>query len=562
MVATLVDVSSGQTRRFDLGPHTTLGRDPANSIAFADPSVSSRHAEIVRTTNGTYQLVNLSSTNGTFVGGARVTALVLSHGDEIAIGVTRLRFEAPVAPAPDTLRAVDLGSVQIVGPHEPTVPFHADADASTTTFRPHAELTDEAALRRDYEKLRAAHQLNRAIGGEDNLEVILDRIADTALELFSPDRIVILLVDPDSGQAVPRVARARDAEQNQKLSTSILEHVIASKKAVLCTDIENDTRFNKRQSVVIQGIRSAMCVPILHENQLLGVIHLDSKMSSKVFHASDLEVFCTIAGNAGAAVKAALLKRQLRELERQRAEATRELIAGASHFINNPLSVIRSSLSLLVTWSGDIGTYHQAAEAIPALADLRDRHGIEFIDAELSSMCRDSLNAAHRIGAIVDALRIFQAEPERTEPVAITGPIEQAIADAAALASDRAEIRTSLPPTRVAVPHARLVQLFSALITNACQAIDPGRRGDNHIGVVAQEYGTNVFITVEDTGRGVPADSANKIFVPFYTSREDRSLGLGLAIAAEIVRQYEGSIRVRARDGGGTQFVVHLPIAA
>src|SRR5262249_52854025 len=77
-LATLVDISGTGRREYALGPVTTLGRDPANSIAVTDPSVSRRHASIRRTPDGKYLLVDLGSTHGTYVAGRRTSEKVLA----------------------------------------------------------------------------------------------------------------------------------------------------------------------------------------------------------------------------------------------------------------------------------------------------------------------------------------------------------------------------------------------------------------------------------------------------------------------------------------------------
>ena len=89
----LVEVGGAAPREFELGGFTRIGRDPASSIVLADPLVSLNHAEIHRTPEGRYQLADLGSRRGTYVGGRRVTKALLSDGDEILIGIYCLRFE-------------------------------------------------------------------------------------------------------------------------------------------------------------------------------------------------------------------------------------------------------------------------------------------------------------------------------------------------------------------------------------------------------------------------------------------------------------------------------------
>src|SRR5262245_20875396 len=140
----LVEISEGASREYELGPSTTIGRDPSNTIALSDPMVSPRHAEIVRTEGGTYQLVDLGSRRGTYVSGRKITSTLLRPGDEILIGIYRLKFTeraAAAAPAPDIGAGVPLVQQRIpVG--EPQFP-------------PASQLQNFEDLARDYERLRA-----------------------------------------------------------------------------------------------------------------------------------------------------------------------------------------------------------------------------------------------------------------------------------------------------------------------------------------------------------------------------------------------------------------------
>jgi hypothetical protein len=104
MTAQLVGLKGthwGQT--LPLGPETTLGRDPANALAFPDDSsVSRRHARIAAGSSG-FAIEDVGSSNGTFVNGVRISVTtILNSGDEVALGGQSFRFEmaAPSAPSP------------------------------------------------------------------------------------------------------------------------------------------------------------------------------------------------------------------------------------------------------------------------------------------------------------------------------------------------------------------------------------------------------------------------------------------------------------------------------
>src|SRR5262245_38433706 len=141
MAALLHDEGDSSLRYIlDVTP-TTIGRDPGNTLVFADPMIARRHAEIRRLGDGSYQLVDLGSPRGTFVGGHRVTEVVLVHGDEILIGPVRLRFEN------------SMGEAASLPPNADAAPPRVRERLQTIAprFAPSAEIADVDKLRRNYE---------------------------------------------------------------------------------------------------------------------------------------------------------------------------------------------------------------------------------------------------------------------------------------------------------------------------------------------------------------------------------------------------------------------------
>ena len=77
----------------------------------------------------------------------------------------------------------------------------------------------------------------------------------------------------------------------------------------------------------------------------------------------------------------------------------------------------------------------------------------------------------------------------------------------------------------------------------------------------AVEEDTNIRIRLSDTGRGISQDAVEKIFEPFYTTK-DKGTGLGLAIVFNIIQKHNGGIAVESEEGHGTTFVITLPKSA
>lgn len=348
-------------QEFELLPHNTLGRHPNNTVQVLDRIVSKEHCHLDSIEGGRFILRDLGSLNGTFVNGERVTERILNPGDEIVLGSTRIIFDygaighatlplrpqppptqdapaahdvqpaRPPAPAPSPTAVPTVPAVA-VSPPPPSLP---DAKISRVTIAPGmveshirtklAPLTDQSflperlvqdteALRRDYEKLRVSYELQRAIGVELDIDKALVKILDAAFQLLQADRGVILLYG-ESQQLVPRCVRTRAGNQdpNEELliSSTIVEQVLRDRAAVLSSDATVDSRFQGAHSIIMQGIRSSMAVPLLHSGEVFGIMMLDSQIATNAFTEKDLQLFQNVANQAAVSIQNSLYAAKL-----------------------------------------------------------------------------------------------------------------------------------------------------------------------------------------------------------------------------------------------------------
>jgi adenylate cyclase len=313
-------LTSGENRQeYELGPINTLGRHPDNTIQILDRIISKEHCQVLRNTDGHYLLRDLGSLNGTYVAGQRVSEHVLRSGDEIVIGSTHLSF-VEESDTDARIKKVTFAPGTAVDSH-----IRQKIEA-VGEFLTEKRITDEKQLRRDYEKLRISHELSRAIVGVLDLEQLLPKILDKSFELLPADRGVILMVEPD-GRLVPKYIKVKNGKQDEQiaLSSSILNEVMTNKRAVLSSDATMDSRFSGAHSIIMQGIRSTMCVPLLHADELLGIMHMDSQIATNAFTEKDLQIFTSIANQAAVAIQNARLVKKIEMETATRAQFQRLL---------------------------------------------------------------------------------------------------------------------------------------------------------------------------------------------------------------------------------------------
>jgi adenylate cyclase len=316
-MAKLILISSEERQEFELGAFNSIGRHPDNSIQILDRIISKEHAQIQRAPDGRFLLRDLRSLNGTYLAGERVSERYLVDGDEITMGSTRLLFVDKAADD-EALHRVT------IAPGLTESHIRQRIAASTGEFLPERSIGDEQVLRRDYERLRIGHELARAVGSELDLEKLLPKILDKAFELVGADRGAILLVD-STGELVPRYVKTRTGkgDNNIVLSKTVMGEVVNNKAAVLSSDATMDSRFSGAHSIIMQGIRSTMTVPLLHRDELLGIMHLDSQIATNAFTEKDLQICTGMAAQAAIAIQNARLATRIEQEAQTRAQISR-----------------------------------------------------------------------------------------------------------------------------------------------------------------------------------------------------------------------------------------------
>ncbi len=293
---------------FELRPGTTMvvGRAVNSDCAIVDATISRRHAELTITDTG-IQLKDLGSSNGTFVNGVKVDAYFVAPGDSVTFGKVAFRLDQLAPPAPK--------------PMAPTPPPPAAAKPGATIVRPVAGADAIAGLGRhsgsiksvmagtadpaekDRQKLAILLEVSKGLTRATDVDALLKKVADFAFEILEADRCAILLLD-DSGHLMTKISRdKRGADAAQAVPQSIARMAIDEKAAVVSENAGEDTRFTG-QSILMQRVRSAMCVPLIgSENKVLGVLYVDNFMSTHQFGDADVDFAIAFAGIAAVAIE-------------------------------------------------------------------------------------------------------------------------------------------------------------------------------------------------------------------------------------------------------------------
>jgi len=291
-----------------------IGRHPACDIIIDASAVSRQHAAITIQDGHHTTIEDLRSRNGTVLNGRLLTApQQLADGDQIQICEQLLVFSVGDRPArADSPSNAGPLSVSFRTSLFDEVVDEGDHDSIIVSQLAVAEpaAVEQASGEHAEAKLRAVLGLNRAIGSSLSLEEVLPRLLDGLFEVFPrAERGFVLLTDPSSNRLLLRASKIRGKAQTGplRLSLSLIDTVVKSRRAILSADAAADSRFNASDSIVDCRIRSLMCVPFLGADGLvLGVIHVDSRDVRNGFDQSDLVVLAGVAGQAAQAVEQAV----------------------------------------------------------------------------------------------------------------------------------------------------------------------------------------------------------------------------------------------------------------
>jgi two-component system sensor histidine kinase PilS (NtrC family) len=173
------------------------------------------------------------------------------------------------------------------------------------------------------------------------------------------------------------------------------------------------------------------------------------------------------------------------------------------------------------------------------------------------------LREAARLADLVsDFLRFARPPPLRRSTADVAAMLDETLkVFAHDPAAARVKVVAELEPAKADCDADQIRQVAWNLVVNAAHAVRAARPDGGTIRVACAPDGGRVRIEVEDDGEGIPPEDLEKIFLPFFTTKE-RGSGLGLATVHRVVDAHGGTVRVTSEQGRGSRFTVLLPSAA
>src|ERR1700716_1242500 len=406
------------------------------------------------------------------------------------------------------------------------------------------------------EQQTAISEVLRAIASSPHdMQPIFDAILDSAKRLCRADMGSLRLFE-ESGLRLVAV-RGDPLLVNQVWSSfpvldkeSFLGRLATSRLPAHIPDLtalEGDHRDDLWVTAAKARYRTALFVPLLKDNEIVGVISL-GRTRVQPFTDKQISLFTDFAAQASIALESTRRKRQYREMQSELAHANRvatmgQLTASIAHEIKQPIATARNDARSALNFLD---------KSPPDVAEVREALTCIVNDADRASDIVD------RIGSLI------KKAPPRKDVV----DLNAAILEVTALTHSEAvktgvtvgtQLAGELP--RIRCDRVQLQQVMLNLIVNAIQSMSGVEDGNRelHISTVSIEP-EGVCVAVRDTGHGLRPESLPRLFEPFYTTKPD-GMGMGLSICRSIVEAHGGRLWVTACEPRGALFQFTIPAA-
>jgi K+-sensing histidine kinase KdpD len=390
----------------------------------------------------------------------------------------------------------------------------------------------EERLRRGFE---ASAAVITAGLGTTGTTAVLDRMVREIRDRFGWTGMFVALRRPD-GRLGVEAAYGSDGAEGVILpeDRGIAGHVVLTRQPYLAADVATDPYYVPFHV----DTTSEMCAPLTVSGRVVGVV--DAQSDDEPFTEGDLGILTRLAEQ----MSLVLHNTELLSVEKGTVARLHELdqlksrlLSIASHELRTPLTVVMGFADVLV-------------EHVDRLAPAQVRRYADAIARQASSLSH-----------LVDQM-LLAAEMEQGGLQVTPTPCDLLEVVAQALKGERGEHVEVLPgtDTRVVADPFRLQQVLEGLLDNAIKyAKDAGR-----IQLDARATGDTVTILIRDEGPGIPASERDAVFEVFHQVGEHgisgrRGMGLGLAIARDLLRLMDGDLALATAEGYGATFLLRLP---
>ncbi|MEZ2229088.1 AAA family ATPase [Microcoleus sp.] len=454
---------------------------------------------------------------------------------------------------------------------------------------------------------------SQAINSEIVLEKLLTKLINILLENAAAQKVVLLLLKGD-GLCIEAVGNSTDStatvlqsmplENSKDLPISVINYVFRSQQPLV---LENGTVAEFFQAdVYIREfqIKSILCLPIIYQSHLQGIIYLENKLTAGAFTTDRVEVLKVLVTQVAIAIENASLyareqeksqqleksfvelqQAQLQLIQGEKMSSLGNLVAGVAHEINNPVGFIAGNITEATRAVGDLISHLQLYReevVIPSskIADDAEDIDLEYLIEDLPKMLGSMKVGCDRIRNISTSLRTFSRADTSQK---VSADIHEGIDSTLMILQHRLKANPDRPLIQVVKEYGNLPkvkcylgqlnQVFMNILANAIDCFEEANKGrsfdeielaPNIITIKTQidDEHQIVVIKIGDNGRGISEEVVARIFDHLFTTKGvGKGTGLGLSISRQIVEEtHGGKLTCDSVVGEGTEFAIALQL--
>jgi adenylate cyclase len=304
-----------------------IGRAAENKLVLTNYSISRRHAKLLADGDAC-RILDLESKNGTHVNGVQIKEAVLKDGDRVLFGnfpaVFNKTLEDKVVLDEDRPLSEEAGTIiRSVGELSKLLARSDTSDGPRRAGDATRAVADVREIEKSNRILRVLTEVAKTLIAVRPVKDVLQQVMDIVFEYVNADRGFLMLYDEAAGRLLPMVVQHRKAAQDGEqpkiaISKTIADKVFKDRVSILTHDAMVDDRLAMGQSIILHSIRSAMCAPLWNQDQIIGIIHVDTPFRANAFTEDDLDLLTALAHYAAVAVDRSRLQQKIVAEERKR----------------------------------------------------------------------------------------------------------------------------------------------------------------------------------------------------------------------------------------------------
>jgi signal transduction histidine kinase len=414
-------------------------------------------------------------------------------------------------------------------------------------------------------------KVSQAVSSEIVLENLIDTLMRTAMVQAGAERALLILAcgqEPrieaeatTSGDTVT-VRLVDEAVTEPVLPESVLHYVLRTRESVILEDAAAQSPFGVDSYIRQRKARSILCLPLLNQAKLVGVLYFENNLAPRVFSPARISILKLIASQAAIALENARLYRGVAEREealRKSEVKLRTTQAELAH-VGRVMTLDQLTASIAHEVKQPIATARNNARAAlnfldrqpPDLGDVREALGCIVGDAD-------------RAGDIIDRIRDhINKAPPRDDSFDLNTAINEVIELAhSAISENGVSVQTGFTDGLYPVQGDRVQvqQVVLNLVLNAVEAMGSVDAGARELLISTEPSQTNgALVIVRDSGPGIDPECIERIFEAFYTTKSG-GMGMGLSICRSIIDAHGGRLWAEANEPGGALFQFTIPSA-